>query len=57
MAQQDCPRRANGVAVRLCNGTVDGWLEPDLSDCTSDAFVNLKSQVGTSSNVLCVSLN
>jgi len=48
LARQSCPRRANGIAVRLCNGSADGWLEPDLSDCTSDAFVNLKSQVCTS---------
>lgn len=53
LARQDCPRRASGTAVRLCNGTVDGWLEPDLSDCISDAFVNLKSQVCTSSILSC----
>jgi len=44
VARQDCPAGASGTAVRYCNGT-DGWLEPDLSDCTSASFVELKSQV------------
>lgn len=48
LARQSCPRHSTGIAVRLCNGTADGWLEPDLSDCTSDAFVNLKLQVAAS---------
>jgi len=55
VVRQDCPRHANGIALRLCNDTSVGWLEPDLSECTSDAFVNLKSQVFTSGFSYCLS--
>ena len=44
VAKQECPSGASGLAVRYCNGT-DGWLDPDLSNCTSASFVELKSLV------------
>jgi cadherin EGF LAG seven-pass G-type receptor 1 len=44
VARQDCPLGATGLAVRLCNGT-DGWLEPDMSDCTSTVFLELQNQL------------
>ncbi|XP_042834804.1 cadherin EGF LAG seven-pass G-type receptor 3 isoform X5 [Panthera tigris] len=40
MASVPCPRGALGAAVRLCDED-QGWLEPDLFNCTSPAFREL----------------
>lgn len=34
-----------GVATRVCNET-EGWLEPNLEDCSSSIFIELREQVG-----------
>uniref|UniRef100_A0A2I3H1V3 Cadherin EGF LAG seven-pass G-type receptor 3 n=1 Tax=Nomascus leucogenys TaxID=61853 RepID=A0A2I3H1V3_NOMLE len=40
LATVPCPRGALGAAVRLCD-EAQGWLEPDLFNCTSPAFREL----------------
>ncbi|XP_014647237.1 PREDICTED: cadherin EGF LAG seven-pass G-type receptor 3 isoform X4 [Ceratotherium simum simum] len=40
LASVPCPRGALGAAVRLCDED-QGWLEPDLFNCTSPAFRDL----------------
>ncbi|EGV92128.1 Cadherin EGF LAG seven-pass G-type receptor 3 [Cricetulus griseus] len=40
LATVPCPRGALGAAVRLCDED-QGWLEPDLFNCTSPAFREL----------------
>ncbi|KFO18617.1 Cadherin EGF LAG seven-pass G-type receptor 3, partial [Fukomys damarensis] len=40
LATVPCPRGAQGAAVRLCDED-QGWLEPDLFNCTSPVFREL----------------
>ncbi|XP_072797323.1 cadherin EGF LAG seven-pass G-type receptor 3 isoform X2 [Vicugna pacos] len=40
LASVPCPRGALGTAMRLCDED-QGWLEPDLFNCTSPAFREL----------------
>ncbi len=40
---QECPEGTKGDAVRNC--TQDGWLQPDLSLCTSTLFIDLAKEV------------
>lgn len=44
VARQDCPENMQGMATRVCNET-EGWHEPNLEDCTSAMFVDLRQQV------------
>jgi len=44
MTIQDCPDGMIGSASRVCNET-EGWIEPELFNCTSMLFVELKNQV------------
>ena len=49
---ESCPDGTVGVASRFCNET-EGWRDPDLSNCTSLLFIDLKKQVtGTWNNVI-----
>lgn len=41
---QECPPGSFGKAKRYCD-EAQGWLEPDLFDCTSNAFADLREQV------------
>ena len=45
---QECPNGAVGEAVRNCSA--EGlWQEPDLMNCTNQAFLDLETQVSCSS--------
>ncbi|KAL5014369.1 hypothetical protein ScPMuIL_008639 [Solemya velum] len=48
MALQDCPPGSEGEAKRNC--TMDGWLEPDLFNCTSNQFLSVLSQINSIDN-------
>ena len=44
MARSACPLGSVGMATRYCDEK-DGWLEPDVSACTSTEFVTLAKEV------------
>uniref|UniRef100_A0ABI8A8C3 Cadherin EGF LAG seven-pass G-type receptor 1 n=1 Tax=Felis catus TaxID=9685 RepID=A0ABI8A8C3_FELCA len=44
-AAVQCPKGSTGNAVRHCSGE-KGWLPPDLFNCTTVSFVELKAMVG-----------
>ena len=44
LATQDCSSGMVGTASRYCNET-EGWHEPNLGNCLSIMFVDLKTQV------------
>ncbi|XP_069792757.1 cadherin EGF LAG seven-pass G-type receptor 3-like isoform X1 [Narcine bancroftii] len=41
-----CPKGSLGLAVRHC-GEVQGWLEPDLFNCTSPSFTQLAENLAS----------
>lgn len=41
-----CPKGSHGKASRKCDD-LSGWLDPDLFNCTSDAFIPLREQVSS----------
>uniref|UniRef100_A0A8C9K3T4 Cadherin EGF LAG seven-pass G-type receptor 1 n=1 Tax=Panthera tigris altaica TaxID=74533 RepID=A0A8C9K3T4_PANTA len=47
-AAVQCPKGSTGNAVRHCSGE-KGWLPPDLFNCTTISFVELKAMVGRAS--------
>ena len=53
VAVQDCPEGMSGSAGRFCNET-EGWGDPDLFNCTSSLFTELKLQVFSATNDVCV---
>lgn len=44
-AVENCPRGALGKASRSCDNQLGGWQQPDLFNCTSDRFAELRTQV------------
>ena len=40
-----CPEHALGKASRVCDDALGGWQAPDLFNCTSKAFLNLRRTV------------
>ena len=44
IATETCPIGTVGTAERNC--TEEGWMEPQMFNCTSLQFVELKRQVG-----------
>ncbi|XP_015521680.1 protocadherin-like wing polarity protein stan isoform X1 [Neodiprion lecontei] len=44
-AVEDCPGTAEGRSSRSCDDTLGGWQPPDLFNCTSEAFVELRHQL------------
>lgn len=40
-----CPTPASGRASRLCDSTLGGWQQPNLFNCTSKPFIELRKQV------------
>ncbi|XP_073973404.1 protocadherin-like wing polarity protein stan isoform X2 [Rhodnius prolixus] len=41
-----CPAGSSGKATRLCDRSLPGWRPPDLFNCTSAPFVQLKRLLG-----------
>ncbi|XP_066904779.1 protocadherin-like wing polarity protein stan isoform X2 [Halyomorpha halys] len=37
-----CPQGTNGRATRLCDRSLPGWRPPDVFNCTSNSFVQLR---------------
>lgn len=44
-AIETCPRGSHGKASRSCDNLLGGWQPPDLFNCTSDRFVELRTQL------------
>lgn len=44
-AVEDCPGTAEGRTSRSCDDKLGGWQPPDLFNCTSEAFVELRHQL------------
>lgn len=44
-AIENCPKGSVGKASRSCDNLLGGWQDPDLFNCTSDRFVELRNQV------------
>lgn len=44
-AIEDCPGTAEGKASRQCSDKLNGWQEPDLFNCTSEAFIEHRHQL------------
>lgn len=42
---ENCPRGAQGKASRSCDNQLGGWQKPDMFNCTSDLFVELRKQL------------
>lgn len=40
-----CPRGSHGKASRSCDNLLGGWQPPDMFNCTSDRFVELRNQL------------
>ncbi|XP_065173819.1 protocadherin-like wing polarity protein stan isoform X2 [Atheta coriaria] len=40
-----CPKGSHGKAARACDNQLGGWQAPDLFNCTSDRFVELRNQL------------
>ena len=45
IALESCPSHSQGKASRACDETLGGWQEPDLFNCTSDPFLDLRKVV------------
>ncbi|CAH1394992.1 unnamed protein product [Nezara viridula] len=37
-----CPQGTNGRATRLCDRSLPGWRAPDVFNCTSNSFIQLR---------------
>ncbi|XP_074026257.1 protocadherin-like wing polarity protein stan isoform X2 [Leptinotarsa decemlineata] len=44
-AIETCPRGSHGKASRSCDNDLGGWQEPDMFNCTSERFVELREQL------------
>lgn len=44
-AIESCPKGSYGKASRNCDNELGGWQEPDMFNCTSERFVQLREQV------------
>ncbi|XP_032221364.2 cadherin EGF LAG seven-pass G-type receptor 2 isoform X2 [Nematostella vectensis] len=44
IAEQKCPFGASGTARRICDKN-KGWQKPDLMDCVSNSFLNLRKKL------------
>ncbi|CAG9761162.1 unnamed protein product [Ceutorhynchus assimilis] len=44
-AIESCPKGSHGKASRNCDNELGGWQEPDMFNCTSDRFVELREQL------------
>ncbi|KAL1494818.1 hypothetical protein ABEB36_010350 [Hypothenemus hampei] len=44
-AVESCPKGSHGKTSRKCDNELGGWQEPDLFNCTSNAFVELRDQL------------
>ncbi|XP_049833037.1 protocadherin-like wing polarity protein stan isoform X1 [Schistocerca gregaria] len=42
IALESCPSHSQGKASRACDEELGGWQEPDLFNCTSDPFLDLR---------------
>lgn len=51
-AIESCPKGAHGKASRSCDNLLGGWQPPDMFNCTSDRFVDLRTQVSHTKNSL-----
>ncbi|XP_072387451.1 protocadherin-like wing polarity protein stan isoform X2 [Diabrotica undecimpunctata] len=40
-----CPKGSHGKASRTCDNDLGGWQEPDMFNCTSERFVELREQL------------
>ncbi|KAG8278058.1 Cadherin EGF LAG seven-pass G-type receptor 2 [Homalodisca vitripennis] len=45
-ALEPCPHGSQGRASRLCDSVSGTWLAPDIFNCTSDAFMDLRKLLG-----------
>lgn len=50
-AVETCPKGSHGKASRICDNELGGWQLPDMFNCTSAAFVELRNQVSTFKSV------
>ncbi|KAJ4450280.1 hypothetical protein ANN_01700 [Periplaneta americana] len=46
IALESCPSHSQGKASRACDETLGGWQDPDLFNCTSDPFLDLRKVLG-----------
>lgn len=44
-ANETCPKGSHGKASRSCDNQLGGWQNPDMFNCTSDLFVELRKQL------------
>lgn len=44
-AVENCPKGSHGKAARTCDNELSGWKEPDMFNCTSDRFVELREEL------------
>uniref|UniRef100_A0A336MVD4 CSON001872 protein n=1 Tax=Culicoides sonorensis TaxID=179676 RepID=A0A336MVD4_CULSO len=44
-AIENCPGPAKGKAIRVCEAGAGGWETPDLYNCTSEPFLELRKQL------------
>ncbi|XP_050305133.1 protocadherin-like wing polarity protein stan isoform X2 [Anthonomus grandis grandis] len=44
-AIESCPKGAHGKASRKCDNELGGWQEPDMFNCTSERFLELREQL------------
>lgn len=44
-ASENCPSPASGKGVRVCDGDRGGWGHPDMFNCTSEPFADLRKQL------------
>ncbi|KAJ8975858.1 hypothetical protein NQ317_015895 [Molorchus minor] len=49
-AIEACPKRSYGKASRKCDNELGGWQEPDMFNCTSDKFIELREQLANIQN-------
>lgn len=42
---ESCPGHSHGKASRVCDDALGGWQDPDLFNCTSDPFLDLRRVV------------
>jgi cadherin EGF LAG seven-pass G-type receptor 1 len=44
-AVENCPSPAKGKGNRICDITIGGWGAPDMYNCTSEPFIELRKQL------------
>ncbi|XP_037956200.1 protocadherin-like wing polarity protein stan isoform X2 [Teleopsis dalmanni] len=42
---ENCPHPAKGKGQRTCDGTTGGWNQPDMFNCTSEPFIELRKHL------------